>query len=189
MNVDGSASSSLSLSALPESELVTTLIPFFTIRLLELEELIGTLDNVDIDEKDAAGGLSVASFVGGGGGGGRRGDGISTAFSTVVGDAASPQLVELKLLLGGPSLFDGDDEPLRLEGLGDATTISSSTTSLTGMRLLGILSRISSSTASSTGGRFLETANRLKKSGMVLGFPGGGIAACRCSPNYIHVVT
>ena len=61
------------------------------------------------------------------------------AVGNIEGDGALPEVMELKLLLGGPFVCVGEDEPLRLEGLGGATTISSSTTSLTGQRSLGIV--------------------------------------------------
>jgi hypothetical protein len=56
MRVTTSGNSSLLvLSSLPESELVTAYMPFFTIRLLELCEVVGTEERVETDEKDVAG--------------------------------------------------------------------------------------------------------------------------------------
>jgi len=51
-NASMSASSSLLSSTLPESELVTACSPAFITLLLELCELRGTLERVDIDEKE-----------------------------------------------------------------------------------------------------------------------------------------
>lgn len=96
----GSAKSSLLSS--PESELVTALMPSFIILLLELEEVVGTLDKADVEENEVVGGgcgsssdcSAAASFGGsgsrvncGGASGGRRdgdGDGISTAFNVLL---------------------------------------------------------------------------------------------------------
>jgi hypothetical protein len=171
--------------------------PSFVTRLLELDELIGTLDNVEIEENDADGARSGASLGGCGGGRGKEGEEISTAFRVLVCEelglltmglrSALPSicptwfgfcgvLVGKRLVVGGaslglaglvslprePSCPFGDNEALF--GLmvslwlgGAATTISSSTTSLTGMRFFGIV-------------------KRLKKCGIVVLFAGAGIA-------------
>jgi hypothetical protein len=185
--------------------LVTAFIPSFITRRLELDELNGALDNVEIEENDADGARSGASLGGCVEGRGKGGEGISTAFRVLVCEelglltkglrSALPSLgvtwvgfcgvlVGKRLVVGGTSLELAGLVSLRrtpsrsvgvnkaLFGLraslwlgGAATTISSSTTSLTGIRFFGIV-------------------NRLKKCGIVVLFAGAGIAAW-CGASYM----
>lgn len=127
--VNGSASSSLSLSA-SESEFVTALMPFLIMRLLELVELMGTLESVDVDEKDSAGGRGGASGSLNTGGE-MRGEVISAASTVLdweeVGllyagfDSAAPSIcTSWELFLGAPigNGREGDHTSTSFELLG-----------------------------------------------------------------------
>ena len=180
-NVEGSARSSLSLSALPESEFVTALIPPFTTLLLELWELIGTLDSVVVEENEVVADRVAASCFSCGEGGGIRG-GISTACISLcvavgeliwmVASSAAPlkccapdrffvgeRFFGVDALLKFAELFRelldlvgeavGSRELrlllLALEGLGEATMISSSIMSFLGIRFFGIVNGLKKS--------------------------------------------